>query len=113
MTDDIKIRPAGGTWVVRAAGAVLGESRNALELIEGNYPPVVYFPRGDIAMAFLDPSETTSSCPHKGTASYYSIIAKSGEMKNAAWSYEDPHEAVAQIKDYLAFFPGKAAVEQL
>ncbi|MFT4744151.1 MAG: hypothetical protein ACI91Z_002131 [Yoonia sp.] len=113
MTDDIKIRPAGGTWVVRAAGAVLGESRNALELIEGNYPPVVYFPRGDIAMAFLDPSETTSSCPHKGTASYYSIIAKSGEMKDAAWSYEDPHEAVAQIKDYLAFFPGKAAVEQL
>lgn len=113
MTDDIKIRPAGGTWVVRAAGAVLGESRNALELIEGNYPPVVYFPRGDIAMAFLDPSETTSSCPHKGTASYYSIIAKSGEMKDAAWSYEDPHEAVTQIKDYLAFFPGKAAVEQL
>ncbi len=71
MTDDIKIRPADGTWVVRAAGAVLGESRNAMELIEGNYPPVVYFPRGDIAMAFLDPSETTSSCPHKGTASYY------------------------------------------
>lgn len=113
MTDDIKIRPAGGTWVVRAAGAVLGESCNALELIEGNYPPVVYFPRGDIAMAFLDPSETTSSCPHKGTASYYSIIAKSGEMKDAAWSYEGPNDAVAQIKDYLAFFPGKAAVEQL
>jgi len=113
MTDDIKIRPAGGTWVVRAAGAVLGESRNAMELIEGNYPPVVYFPRGDIAMAFLDPSETTSSCPHKGTASYYSIIAKSGEMKDAAWSYEGPQESVAQIKDYLAFFPGKAAVEQL
>ena len=113
MTDDIKIRPAGGTWVVRAAGAVLGESRDAMELIEGNYPPVVYFPRGDIAMAFLDPSETTSSCPHKGTASYYSIIAKSGEMKDAAWSYEGPQESVAQIKDYLAFFPGKAAVEQL
>ena len=105
MTDDIKICPAGGTWVVRAAGAVLGESRNALELIEGNYPP--------IAMAFLDPSETTSSCPQKGTASYYSIIAKSGEMKDAAWSYEGPNDAVAQIKDYLAFFPGKAAVEQL
>ena len=113
MTDDIKIRPAGGTWVVRAAGAVLGESHNALEFIEGNYPPVVYFPRGDIAMAFLDPSETTSSCPQKGTASYYSIIAKSGEMKDAAWSYEGPNDAVAQIKDYLAFFPGKAAVEQL
>lgn len=113
MTDHIKIRPAGGTWVVRAAGAVLGESRNALELIEGDYPPVVYFPRGDIAMAFLDPSVTTSSCPHKGTATYYSIIAKSGEMKDAVWSYEAADGELAQIKGYLAFFPGKAAVEQL
>ena len=113
MTDQIKIRPAGGTWVIRAAGAVLGESNDALELVEGAYPPVIYFPRGDIAMAFLDESETTSSCPHKGSASYFSIIAKSGEIKDAAWSYETPHDTILPIKNYLAFFSSKAAVEQL
>ena len=110
---DIKIRPAGGTWVVRAAGAVIGESKNALELTEGDYPPVIYFPRSDIAMAFVDGSDTTSRCPHKGEAQYYSVIAKSGEVKDAAWSYEAPHDAVAAIKDHLAFRHAKVAVEQL
>jgi len=80
MADHIKIRPATGTWVVRAAGAVLGESKNALELTEG---------------------------------SYYTIEAKSGPIKNAAWSYEAPLEAVAAIKDHIAFYTDKVAVEQV
>ena len=51
MVDHIKIRKAAGTWVVRAGGAVLAESHDALELTEGEMTPVIYFPRGDIAMA--------------------------------------------------------------
>ena len=68
MSAHITIRPAEGTWVVRAGGAVLGESSRALELVEGDYPPVIYFPREDIAMAFLEPSKTRSHCPWKGDA---------------------------------------------
>ena len=114
MADHIKIRPASGTWVVRAGGAVLGETENALELTEGDYPPVIYVPRADIAMAFLDPSDTTSSCPHKGKASYYNIVAKSGPIPDAAWSYEDPKDDVAQIAGHLAFYTSAdVAVEQL
>lgn len=113
MSDHIKIRPATGTWVVRAAGAVLGESSQALELIEGDMPPVVYFPRDDISMAFFDPSETTSSCPHKGAANYFNLEAKSGTIADAAWSYETPNAAVEDIAGYLAFFTAKIAVEQL
>jgi len=113
MADHIKIRAASGTWVVRAAGAVIGESKNALELTEGDYPPVIYFPRADIAMAFLDPSNTTSTCPYKGEASYFAIEAKSGTIPDAVWSYENPKEAVAQIKDHLAFYNSKVAVEEV
>lgn len=113
MADHITIRPAGGTWVVRAGGAVLGESSNALELIEGDMAPVIYFPRSDIAMAFLDESDTTSLCPHKGDARYFTIVAKSGPIKDAVWSYENPSNAVSQIKDYLAFYTSKVAVEQV
>lgn len=113
MTDYIKIRPASGTWVVRAAGAVLGETTQALELIEGDYPPVIYIPRADIAMAFFDRSETTSSCPRKGTATCYSIIAKSGALTDSAWSYEAPRDAADEIKDHLAFYTDKVAVEQV
>lgn len=113
MSDHITIRPATGTWVVRAGGAVLGESNAALELTEGDYPAVIYFPRDDIAMAFLEPSDTVSTCPFKGQATYYGIAAKSGLISDAVWSYEDPKDAVAQIKGYLAFYKNKVTVEQV
>lgn len=111
---NIRIRNAEGTWVVRSGGAVLGETSRALELSEEGYPPVIYFPREDIAMAFLDPGSKTSHCPHKGDASYYSIVNKSSVTENAAWSYEDPNEAVAAIKGYLAFYPSETVkIEQI
>ncbi|MGR3548423.1 MAG: DUF427 domain-containing protein [Roseovarius sp.] len=100
----ITIRKAEGTWTVRAGGAVLAESRNALELTEGDYPFVIYFPRADIAMAFLEESPQTSHCPYKGDARYFSIITKSQTLQNAAWSYEAPKPEVAEIKDHIAFY---------
>jgi uncharacterized protein (DUF427 family) len=103
MVDHITIRKAEGTWTVRAGGAVLGESGRALELVEGDYPPVIYFPRADIAMAFLDPSDKTSHCPRKGDARYFSVVTKSRTLENVVWSYEDPQEPAARVKDYLAF----------
>jgi len=111
---EIRIRKAIGTWVVRSGGAVLGESSNALELSEGDLAPVIYFPRNDIAMVLLDRSSKTTHCPHKGDANYFSIVNKSTVTENAAWSYEDPIEAVAEIKDHLAFvLDDSVKVEQL
>lgn len=106
MANHITITKAEGRWSVRAGGAVLGESDNALELVEGDYPSVIYFPRGDIAMAFLDPTDKSTHCPHKGDASYFSVVTKSTTLENAVWSYEAPKEGVARIKDHLAFFTG-------
>lgn len=105
MADHIDIGRAEGTWSIRAGGAILGESTEALELREGDYPPVIYFPRDDIAMAFLDDSDTHSHCPHKGDARYFSVVTKSRTLKDAVWSYENPKEAVSAIAGYLAFYP--------
>ena len=113
MAEHIKIRPAKGTWVVRAKGAVLAESVDALELSEGEYAPVIYFPRDDVAMAFLEKTASSTTCPHKGAATYYAIHSKSGVMPDAAWSYETPVKAVDAISGYLAFFGDKVTVEQL
>ena len=113
MADHIKIRPAEGTWVVRAGGAVLGESSNALELSEGELPAVIYLPRDDIAMEFLDTSDKTTHCPHKGDASYFSIVTKSNVLKDVAWSYDDPKDEVSEIKGHLAFYSDQVAVEKL
>jgi uncharacterized protein (DUF427 family) len=113
MTDHITIRKAPGTWVVRAGGAVIGESANALELTEGSLPPVIYFPRGDIAMALLERTARQSVCPWKGEASYYSIVTGGGTLPDAAWSYEAPRDEVARISGHLAFYLDKVTVERL
>ena len=113
MADHIKIRKADGTWVVRIAGAVVAESTNALELAEGSYPEVIYFPRDDIAMAFFDASDKTTHCPHKGDASYFHLVTKNGVLDNAAWSYETPFDGVAEIAGHLAFAHEMVAVEKL
>ncbi len=113
MADHIKVRPANGTWVIRAGGAVIGETANALELSEEGFAPAIYFPRGDVAMAFLDKSETASNDPHKGIATYYNIVAKSGPINDAVWSFEQPNDALKEIKGYLSFYPAKVAIEQV
>ncbi len=103
---EITIEKASGTWTVRAGGAVIGESQNALELKEADHASVIYFPRADIATAFLDSSAHSTVCPAKGTASYYSIVTKSRTIENAAWSYEDPIAEAGDIKGHLAFHSG-------
>lgn len=111
---DITIHKSNGIWSVRAGGAVLGESKSALVLTEGSLPDVIYFPREDIAMAFLDESDHSTHCPHKGDARYFSIVTKSGTLENAVWSYENPKESVARIKDHLAFYSSETvSVEEI
>ena len=65
-------------------------------------------------MAFLDRTDRSTTCPHKGEAAYFSIMSKSKTYENAVWSYENPKEEVAGIKDHLAFqMQDGIAVEQV
>ncbi|MGH1415962.1 MAG: DUF427 domain-containing protein [Pelagimonas sp.] len=110
----ITITPAEGSWTIRAGGAVLGETNRALELVEGDYPPVIYFPREDIGMAFLEATDHKTTCPFKGEASYFSIMSKSKTYENAVWSYETPNDNAKQIAGYLAFQVQEGvAIEQI
>lgn len=94
--------------VVRAAGRVVADSRQALTLREANYPPVHYIPREDVDMATLQRTDHTTWCPYKGDCAYYSIVAGGlGAEANAAWTYEAPHAAVERIASYLAFYPSR------
>lgn len=106
MAAKITIRRLDGVWTVRSGGAVLAETRDALELSEDALPPVVYFPRQDVAMAMLDRTDKVTHCPWKGDANYYSIVNKSATLENAVWTYEAPKPEVAEIKGRLAFYTG-------
>jgi uncharacterized protein (DUF427 family) len=93
--------------VVRVGGKIIADTRDALTLREGSYPPVQYIPRRDVDMTALTRSEHTTYCPYKGDASYYSIPSGGNRSVNAVWTYESPFAAMAKIKDYVAFYPDR------
>lgn len=115
MTDStIRIRKAPGTWVVRAGGAVLGESAGALEVSVGDDEARIFFPRDDIAMAFLDETESMVDAPGLGSARLLDIVTKSTKLRGAAQSVENPGAGAAAIAGHIVFGPDdRVAVEQV
>ncbi|WP_433162094.1 DUF427 domain-containing protein [Kribbella sp. CA-247076] len=97
--------------VVKAGGQVIADTRNALSLQEASYAAVQYIPRADVDLTLLDRTHHHSYCPYKGTASYYSVLPAGRDGKNAVWTYEQPYDAVADIRDHLAFYPDKVSIE--
>ena len=108
----ITIAPAKGRVVVRFQGEVVADTHAALELKEANYPPVFYIPRGDAKMAHFARSEHHTTCPYKGEASYFSLVAGTHRAENAVWSYETPYPAMAAIAEHLAFYPNQVTIER-
>jgi len=92
---------------VTIAGRVVADTTRALTLRESDYSPVQYVPRDDVDMSLLERSDNQSYCPYKGDAAYYSIAIGGGRGENAVWTYEAPHDAVAAIREHLAFYPDR------
>jgi uncharacterized protein (DUF427 family) len=82
-------------------GAVLAQSDETL-VVEGNH----YFPARAVKVEHLQPSNSHTICPWKGTASYYDVVVGNEVNRDAAWYYPDPKSAAAEIKDYVAFWHG-------
>jgi len=92
---------------VIVGGRTVADTRAALTLRESDYPPVHYIPRADVDFSLLARTDNQTFCPYKGEAAYYSITHGGERAANAVWTYEAPHDAVAQIKEHLAFYPGR------
>ena len=103
----ITITPTEGRVVVKVAGTVVADTRAALTLQESTYPAVQYIPLADVDTSLLEPTATESYCPYKGDASYYSIPAGGEKAIDAIWEYKQPREAVAEIKEHVAFYPNR------
>jgi len=80
---------------------VLAESDNTI-VVEGNH----YFPPASINREYFEKSNTHTTCPWKGLASYYNVVVDGDANKDAAWYYPEPYQAAANIKDYVAFWKG-------
>ncbi|MCZ6596378.1 MAG: DUF427 domain-containing protein [Planctomycetota bacterium] len=80
---------------------VIAESNDTV-VVEGNH----YFPRSAVKAEHLQPSDTTSGCPWKGTASYHHVVVDGEVNADAAWFYPTPKEAAEEIRDRVAFWKG-------
>jgi uncharacterized protein (DUF427 family) len=110
----ITISPVEGKVRVTVAGETVAQSMRALRLEEKGYPPVYYLPRNDADMSLLVGTTHYTYCPYKGDCSYYSIPIGGAKSEYAVWTYENPYEAVADIKEYLAFYPTRVdAIEAI
>ena len=99
--------------VVKVAGRVVADTREALTLREASYPAVQYVPRKDVDMTLFERSDHVTYCSYKGDCTYYSIPPGGERSINAVWTYEEPYAAVAAIKDHVAFYPGRVdAIEE-
>lgn len=101
----IHITKAPGSYRIRVGDLVIGQTDQALLLDEAGNRPVLYVPRDAIIPAALEPTSRNSTCPYKGEASYFSVLAPGGKLDNVVWSYATPKASVAAIAGHLAFYP--------
>ena len=107
----ITIEPTQGRVQVSVNGELVADTTAALGLKEATLPLVQYIPLTDVVQERITPTDTSSYCPFKGEASYYSVTTSAGNtVKDAIWTYEQPYPAVAAIVGHVAFYPNKAEI---
>ena len=107
----ITVTPTEGRVTVRLGDRTIASTTSALTLQESTYPAVQYVPLSDVDETLITPTDTTTYCPFKGDASYWTIEGGGDELKDAVWGYVAPYEAVEQIAGHVAFYPNKVEIE--
>lgn len=108
----ITVEPNPARVVVKVGGRVIAETSAALDLRESHYPPVPYVPLADVDQSLLRETATSTYCPYKGDASYYSVVLPDGELTDVVWTYREPYPAVAGIAGHVAFYADKVEITQ-
>lgn len=99
----LQLEPCAKRIRVMVAGKTVADSLCTILVLERGHWPVYYFPREDVRMVFLAPTEHHTRCPQKGEASYWSLKVADRVAENAVWSYEAPTQQASRIKGFLAF----------
>ena len=99
----IRVEDQSKRYRVLFNGQTLADSVRTRLLFEGKHHPVIYFPLADVRQDFLTPTDHTTVCPHKGTASYWSVRVGDRAGDNIVWGYRTPKADCAGIAGHVSF----------
>ena len=102
-----RIERSGAHVEVVFGGVTIADSHAAWRILETSHPPVYYIPAADVKTEFLSSVALQTFCEWKGMACYWTVAAGGKSAHNAVWSYPDPTEEYAALKDCFAFYPSK------
>lgn len=113
MSDRIRIEDSPGRVVVTIGDVQVADSDNAKVLFETGLDPRCYIPREDVSLDLFEQSESSTTCPFKGAAKYWSFRAEGHVFEDIVWSYESPIPEAADIAGLLCFYDNKPGVQQV
>jgi uncharacterized protein (DUF427 family) len=100
----VDVEARSGRVRVEFAGETIADSTRCLSVRESHHSEVVYFPRDDVRMQCVERSEYSTFCPFKGTATHWTLRVGDRVAENAIWSYEEPYDQVAELRECMAFY---------
>jgi uncharacterized protein (DUF427 family) len=106
-TKRVDVIPSERHIRVEIAGEPVAESRRPHALFETTLPTRWYLPADDVRWDLLEPSDTVTMCPYKGTARYWSVRAGGRLHPDVVWSYPDPIPECPRIAGLICFYNEK------
>ena len=96
---------------VLAGATVIADTIRAVAVTETKHQPVWYLPLADVDASIIKATETSTFCPFKGHASYWTIATADGDLDDAMWSYREPFDECLPLTDYVAFYTDRVDLE--
>ncbi len=108
----ISINAPSGGWRASQGNIILAESNRVRILEETGYGAVVYFPLEDVRSEVLISSDSATTCPFKGRAEYFRLIADP-DGADVAWTYPSTYDEVIDIEGFVAFYAGRISIGEI
>ena len=103
-----RLEPSARRIRVVLGGETIVDTKRSYRVLETSHPPVYYVSSEDVRAGALEPAGgRTTFCEWKGTASYYDAVAGDERAERAAWTYREPSPGFEEIRDWVAFYPGR------
>jgi uncharacterized protein (DUF427 family) len=106
----VDVLPSSRHVRIEIDGVTVADTHRPALLFETHLPTRYYLPAEDVRTDLLEPSDTTSRCPFKGVASYWSARIGDRLVRDVVWSYADPIPECPKVKGLLCFFNERVAL---